>query len=330
MTLRSARGRWSLVVAVLLAAVLLYLAFRGVNWREFSATVRLARPEYLALAACMGSASFFVRGLRWHVLLSADRSLPRLTVFWATMTGYLGNSFLPARAGEVVRSALVGRRAGLSTSFALATALTERMLDVIALVLIGVAAILALPGLPDWLTSAVRVMTAVGLVGLLVVLVATHLENLLKRILLWLPLPASWRVPLVGILEQFLMGMRAFQQPIRSMGFVVFSAVIWLTDALTTTVVARALSLTLTLPQGFLLLVALGLSSAAPSTPGYVGIYQFVAVTLLPPFGFSRSEALAYIIVVQAITYIVVTVWGLLGLWRLGVLGLPRRAGGRI
>ena len=34
--------------------------------------------------------------------------------------------------------------------------------------------------------------------------------------------------------------------------------------------------------------------------------------------GFSRGEALAYIIVAQAIIYIVVTIWGLLGLWRLG------------
>jgi uncharacterized protein (TIRG00374 family) len=303
---------------MLLAAVLLYFAVRGVNWREFLATVRQARPEYLALAACMGSTSYFVRGLRWRVLLSADKLVSRVTVFWATMTGYLGNSFLPARAGEVVRSVLVGRSAGLSRSFALATALTERMLDVIALVLIGMAAILALPGLPEWLSKAIRVMAAVGLVGLFGMLVATRLEDLLRRILLWLPLPTTWRAPLVGMLERFLMGMRGFQQPGRALSFVFFSAVIWLMDALTTMVVARALSLALTLPQGFLLLVALGLASAAPSTPGYVGLYQYVAVTLLPPFGFSRSEALAYIIVMQAVTYLVVTVWGLLGLWRLG------------
>jgi len=305
-------------VAALLAAVLLYFAFRGVNWREFLATVRQARPEYLALAACMGSASYFMRGLRWRVLLSAEKLIPRVTVFWATMTGYLGNSFLPARAGEVVRSVLVGRSAGLSKSFALATALTERMLDVVALVLIGAAAILALPGRPEWLLSAVRALAAVGLVGLLAVLVATRLEKLLKRILLWLPLPAPWRTRLVGMLEQFLVGMRAIQQPGRALSFIVFSAVIWITDALATMVVARALGLTLTLPQSFLLLVALGLASAAPSTPGYVGIYQFVAVTLLPPFGFSRSEALAYIIVAQALTYLIVTAWGLLGLWRMG------------
>lgn len=317
MTARSSRGRWSLVVAALLAAALLYFAFRGVNWRESLATAQQARLEYLALAACVGSGSYFARGLRWRVLLSAEKPVARVTAFWATMTGYLGNSFLPARAGEVVRSVLVGRGAGLSQSFALATALTERMLDAITLALIGLAAILTLPGLPDWLLSAVRIMGIVALAGLAMVLAATRLESLLKRILLWLPLPGSWHARLVGILEQFLMGMRAFQHPGRALSFVTFSAVIWLADASATMIAARAMSLTLSLPQALLLLAAMGLASAAPSTPGYVGIYQFVAVTVLPPFGFSRSEALAYIIVAQVITYIVVTVWGLLGLWRL-------------
>ena len=67
-----------------------------------------------------------------------------------------------------------------------------------------------------------------------------------------------------------------------------------------------------------LLLASLGLASAAPSTPGYVGIYQFVAVTVLAPFGFSRDAALAYIIAAQAVIYAVVIVWGALGLWALG------------
>ena len=39
----------------------------------------------------------------------------------------------------------------------------------------------------------------------------------------------------------------------------------------------------------------MGLASALPSTPGYVGIYQFVAVSVLTPFGFSRTDAIAYI-----------------------------------
>ena len=65
-----------------------------------------------------------------------------------------------------------------------------------------------------------------------------------------------------------------------------------------------------------LLLASLGLGSALPSTPGYVGIFQFVAVTVLLPFGFSRTDAIAYILVAQAMGYIVIGFWGALGLIR--------------
>ena len=60
----------------------------------------------------------------------------------------------------------------------------------------------------------------------------------------------------------------------------------------------------------------IGLGSALPSTPGYVGIYQFVAVSVLTPFGFSRADAIAYILVAQALSYAVIGVWGSLGIVR--------------
>ena len=53
---------------------------------------------------------------------------------------------------------------------------------------------------------------------------------------------------------------------------------------------AAALGFDMPLRVAFLLIAALGLGSALPSTPGYVGIYQFVAVTVLTPFGFSRNR----------------------------------------
>jgi uncharacterized membrane protein YbhN (UPF0104 family) len=65
----------------------------------------------------------------------------------------------------------------------------------------------------------------------------------------------------------------------------------------------------------FLLMAGLGLGSALPSTPGYVGIYQFVAVRVLTPFGFSRTDAIAYILVAQALSYVVIGLWGSVGLW---------------
>jgi uncharacterized membrane protein YbhN (UPF0104 family) len=99
---------------------------------------------------------------------------------------------------------------------------------------------------------------------------------------------------------------------------------IWLMDSLVAISVAWALNLGLTLPKALLLLAALGLSSAAPSTPGYLGIYQFVATTILIPLGFSRGEALAFIITFQATIYSAVIVWGSTGFWRLGKAELGR------
>lgn len=84
-------------------------------------------------------------------------------------------------------------------------------------------------------------------------------------------------------------------------------------DAASTVLGGSALGLAIPIPVAFLLIAGLGLGSALPSTPGYVGIYQFVAVSVLVPFGFSRTDAIAYILVAQALQYVVIGLWGALG-----------------
>ena len=160
-----------------------------------------------------------------------------------------------------------------------------------------------------------------GLGAVVALVVATHLDGLIRNLLTRLSLRHALDARLSDSIGQFLLGMRAFQHPGRALLFAGLTVVIWLTDAPMAIEVGSALNLTLALPQALLLLAALGLSSAVPSTPGYVGIYQFVAVTILTPFDFSRSEALAYIIAFQAVNYVVVIVWGTMGLWRLSTIG---------
>jgi len=89
-------------------------------------------------------------------------------------------------------------------------------------------------------------------------------------------------------------------------------------DAVSSMVTAHALGLALSFPVAVLLIAALGLGSALPSTPGAIGIFQAVAITVLVPFGSTREEALTYILVAQAASYLVVALWGGLGMWRMG------------
>lgn len=313
--------RWLRLLALFLAGILVVLAFREADWKEMLETARQGRFDYLALTCLVLSAVYFMRGLRWRILLSAEKRISPIAVFWATVVGYLGNNLLPARAGELIRSVMIGRNAQISNSYVLATALTERIIDVFALVLISLTAITMLADVSSWLVNASKVMMILGLAAVMGLFVAPHLEGVLKAWLTRLPLRHNLRTHLVNVTEQFLLGMRAFQHPRRALSFAGLTGVIWLTDTLLAVVVARAFGLALAVPEALLLLAALGLSSAAPSTPGYVGIYQFVAVTVLTPFGFSQNEALVYIIALQAVNYLVVIGWGAIGLWRLGAMG---------
>lgn len=314
---RKQQSKWLLALTLVLAAGLLYLALRKVDWTELLVTLRQGNLLLLALAVALLSTSCMVRAARWRVLLSAEKTLPLLTVFWATMSGYLGNSYLPARAGEVIRAVLIGQKGGISKSFALATALTERIVDAVILVVVSAAALTTIGSLAPEMLQALRGMAVVGAVGAVMVFAAPRMSRLVQWIIARLPVSPGLREKLGGVAGSFLTGAGALQHWGRLGLFLLLTAVIWSIDTLCGLTVARAFGLSMNPAQVFILLASIGIASALPATPGYVGVYQFVAVTVLVPFGFSEAQALAYIIGYQGVMYVTNTLWGLIGLWKL-------------
>jgi len=306
------KGRfWSWVVALPLAAFLLYWSLRGVDWPTVWRTLAAARWEFLAAASLFTCFSFFVRALRWRILLNAAESLPVGIVFRATMAGYMGNAFLPARAGELVRTLVISSRSSLSKTYVLTTALSERLMDVIAVILGASLILLGVHPKPYWMSGIAGTMAITAGLGALTIAVLPHTGDLCPSLVRRLPLPHALRDRLVQLSDQVLLGMRAFHDVGRFLGFAALTVVVWTCDATGLIIGARALNLVLTFPMAVLLLTGLGLSSALPSTPGYVGIYQFVAVTVLVPLGIAKSPALAFIILVQAMGYVVTLLLGL-------------------
>jgi uncharacterized protein (TIRG00374 family) len=312
-------SRWSLVITLILAGVLLFFALRGIQWHEVLRSLRQARLALLLLTFLIFTGSHLLRSLRWYLLLRADQPLSWPPVFWTLEVGYLGNNLLPARLGELIRSAVIAARTRIGFGYALATTLAERISDSIALVSISLVASLTLTGTPDWLRAATRGLAIIAILGLICLFAAPYLQAIPRWIIGRVPLPSGIKMRLIGLLEQFLLGVQALQNPRRALSFAALTLIIWLADSIGAVIAARALGLSLTLPQALLLLAALGLASAAPSTPGYVGIYQFVAVSVLAPFGFAREQAVVFILTFQFMIYILTIVWGSLGLWRLNL-----------
>lgn len=313
--------RISYVFIGTLAILLLYLALRNLDWQETIAIFQTADWRVLLGAWVVIVLSYFLRGLRWQVLLSAERTLHPMTVFWGTCVGYLGNSFLPARAGEVIRSALISRKTGIPLFYVLATALTERIFDAVLLVCAILLGLTTFPNIPDWLRSAMTSMLVLGVIGGFSLTLLPHLSGWITTQMRRIPITEKIKSKLIEFVEQFLLGMKAFQHVSRAGLFIIISVFTWSLDVFATLIVTAGYGIPFTPLQGLLILAALGLASAAPSTPGYVGIYQSVSVAIFTLFGLSDEGAIVYILTTQGLTYMVVILWGFIGLWRLNKMG---------
>jgi uncharacterized protein (TIRG00374 family) len=305
-----------LTLAAILAAVLLYYSLRGINWSNVWAILSHADPKYILVWVAIVTVALVLRALRWRVLLTAEGPVDFPTAFWATAAGYFGNNFLPFRAGEVVRTLMISARTGMSKSFVLTTALSERIFDAITLVGVAAIVLLTLKTKPGWFADAGTPFSIVGLGGVLAIVFLPKLEPLWASILRRLPVPSTLTERLIAIMEKVLSGIRALHDAKRFFIFAGFTLVIWSCDTVTAVVGMNALGMKMSLSVAFLLITGLALGSVLPSTPGYVGIYQIVAVKVLVPFGYTNTDAIAYILLFQALQFANYAVWGLFALSR--------------
>jgi len=129
--IRSSRRRaGSWLIAGILALLLLYWSLRGIEWGRVWLSVDNVRWGFVLGGTSMTVLGFFLRSVRWRILLNLeDPSLGVATAFWATMCGYLGNNFLPARGGDLMRVLLIHRCSTLSKTYIVTTALAERIVE---------------------------------------------------------------------------------------------------------------------------------------------------------------------------------------------------------
>ena len=73
---------------------------------------------------------------------------------------------------------------------------------------------------------------------------------------------------------------------------------------------ARAVGIDLSFVDALFVTAAINLGVAIPSSPGFVGTYQWLGVSALALFGISQESALAFAIAMQAVWYVPTTLVG--------------------
>ena len=115
--------RWQFWLGVIISAVFLFFALRGLNLGEFWQSVKSANYWWIIPGVAVFFVGLWVRAWRWHYLLGPIKKVPTRVMFPITCIGYMGNNIYPARAGEVLRAVVLKRREGVPISASLATIL---------------------------------------------------------------------------------------------------------------------------------------------------------------------------------------------------------------
>lgn len=311
-----------IAVSLGLAALLLWLFFRNLDLVELAKTLSAARPGWLALALAITVFNFPFRSWRWTRLLHHVQHIPQREAFSATCIGFAASVLLPARAGEIVRPAVLSRRTGLPFAPALASIAVERLIDLVAVILLFVAyaaggwAPADLPGEAhgrlELLRRSAYLLGAATLVvfsGLGLLAARPHLaERFLGPLEKKLPARVAPRV--VALLRSFLGGLAS----IRTGGDVaVMSAAtiaMWLLNVLQFYAVARAFDVVLPFPVFFFVLTWAVLGLAIPTPGGVGGYHTAVAYSLTGFYGVAAAPAAATALMTHAIAFVPVTLAG--------------------
>ena len=297
-----------------LALILLYLALSGVNWSAFVRAIATMNTGWVGVCLVFELVGLLARAYRWNLLLQPQAGRCLFIAFIGEIIGDLGNTFLPARAGEAARTLMVARRLNIGIPFVIGTAITERVGDAVFLSLIAFTMTLLVPQSPDWLIGAAIVFFIIGIVVLVNISFLGIINKVITPWLQKLPIPKRLLDKIADLPKEISVGTQAFiGHPQRFSAYLGLTTVIWVADAAAIMSLANSLGDRLSIPEAMIFVAGLGLSSAIPSTPGYIGIYQYVAVSVLVPFGMNQTHAIALILVFQVTVIVQELFFGGLG-----------------
>jgi glycosyltransferase 2 family protein len=141
------------LVGVVVSAVFMWLALRNADFDRTWEALARADIGWLALSVALMVVAFFIRAVRWSSLFEPERRPPLRPVVRATFIGYVANALLPVRAGDAAKAVALNRTARTPIAESVATILTERVYDVLSLILL---LFVMAPWLPEvsWLRAA--------------------------------------------------------------------------------------------------------------------------------------------------------------------------------
>lgn len=321
--------RWlSAAAAVAVSGALLWFAFRNVDVAESLRILRATRPLWLVPAVLFMLLDLGLRTLRWVLLLAPVAPASFWVLFRLECVGLGLNNLLLLRLGEFARGYFTSKTLKVPLWSVMATILVERLTDVLALfTLFALVSHWSPSPLP---AALVLGALAIAAAAILLLFGVSTVEHVLEGFEWWRRLEGS-HPRLHRLIRELIVGTRSLRSLPRALAVAALSYGLWLSDAASFCVVARALGFEppLRLLSSVVVLASAAAASALPSLPGGFGNFEAGVKAMLVHHGYGADLAVVYATLMHLVGYVVVTSLGLFFLHRFGysLSGLGRSLG---
>lgn len=320
---------WKAWLGVGISAFLLWWVFRGEDLGDIAAQVAAADRGWIIATGAIATAGGMIRAIRWRLLLAPVGPPVSLMARWKALNiGFAVTNMALGRLGEVARPYALSRMTPISTSAGLGTIVLERVLDMVALLLLLVVVLFS-PGFPSDAMIAGRPIgyaaAAAGVIGALALAVVIALAARPERLVriarsLETRFPALQRGRVGDGAEAFVQGLDLLKDPMALFKAFAWSVVLWLWMAASFWAAFRAFGMDLGFTAAMFTQCSVAVLVAVPAAPGFLGTLQTgVLISVAGVFGFADADALSMAVGYHMAGYIPVTSLGLYYAWRLRI-----------
>lgn len=310
-----------IAVGVLASAVFVYLAVRNLDLGKLEDAFRHAQLwPWLPIGIACYLLGHLVRGLRCRLLVRRESNLGVIAASNIVVVGYAANNVLPLRLGELVRAGMLTQRTGIPVIQSLSITFIERVLDGLTIVAMLVLGTLAGDS-PGWIHEIMRWAAVLFGGATVVILAAAYSPGLIVAASSRLgnKLGPRWHDRVVSFATSVINAGACLRDPRDALLLMFYSFVVWSFDALLFIAILPVFGLPVSIQTGVIAMSVTNLGVLVPSTPGYIGPFQFFCSRALMLHGVLEPTALAYATVVHLAIFVPITIWGVAAMLLYGV-----------
>ncbi|MFP4322924.1 MAG: lysylphosphatidylglycerol synthase transmembrane domain-containing protein [Anaerolineales bacterium] len=308
------------ILSLIISLGALYVLIRG-DIDVLQDEIADGRYGYTVPTVILFVLGLIARGYRWRVLLGYKTTTWH--AFHIMNVGYMLNN-LPLRVGELARAWMTTRLTPPIAFFtSISSIVVERLLDLAAVVVL-LSISLILLDVPQFWTGVGVAVGAITIIGFSMLIYFAHHRELPHRILSWAMrrMRPLQRLNLVEWLDHFLDGLEPLTNArLRT------EAIAWTIIAWALSVISGYVLMLVFFEEGnwgaiMLTIVMLALAIAIPAMPGNLGTFEAAGVAGLWLAGVieaisapENAPALAFAVLLHAITIAGYILLGMVGLW---------------